>query len=326
MTIKKPDTSRLHSLARVILFILFVFALVFNFVGCKKRSEPEKETEKKQAISAVIKFPEIDGWIPDEVRIYSGEELYVPIDGEADRYFPFGFQQAYFASYKKADDKGIIDVRIYQMDTSDNAYGIYTMYDVASPYRDLIKNDVLASTLSGPALDFVKGRYFVRISQHEMDANKDLLLSFGNSIAQVLQGKSEKPEIITLMPPSERLIYFRKWETYRELNYEVTENIFNLSDKTECVLGRYAMNLGAGNQKESELIIVKYPDAISAENALDNVKKYLMLSETSEDSSKKKWAASIEKNYICVLFYEDETRTDSFTLMQKATENIKNPG
>ena len=310
----------------ILILILLTFSFLFTFGGCKKQSEQAKKPTEKEAVSAVIEFPEIEGWKLGEVKTYKGDELYVPIDGEADRYFPFGFEQAYFASYKKADGKGIVDVQIYQMNTPDNAYGIYTMYDVTSPDRDLIKNDVLASTISGAALDFVKSLYFVRISQHEMDADKDLLVSFGDSIAQILQGKSEKPKMIALLPAPGQIKYFRRWETYRELNYDITENIFNLSEKTECVLGKYVMNLWESEKKESELLIVKYPDAISAENALERVKDYLMLSAVSNNSFKKKWASAIEKNYICVLFYDDEIRTDSFAIFQKATENIKNLG
>ena len=312
------------------------FILIVSLNGCKRQSEPAKEPPKKEAVSSAVKFPEIEGWKLGKVKTYKGEELYGPIDGEADRYFPFGFERAYFASYEKVDGKGIIDVQIFQMDSSDNAFGIYTMYDITSPDRDLIKNDVLASTLSGAALDFVKSSYFVRISQHEMDANKDLLVSFGDSIARVLEGKSEKPQIISLLPAgytSGKTRYFHKWETYKEFIYVITENIFNLTEKTQCVLASYLVNPASSLKSESELLIIEYPDSESAVKALMNVKEFFSKSPFKSETNADGWIiinthwgkVAMEKNFICLVIYADRIEFSDSQIKQ-AIENIRKSG
>jgi hypothetical protein len=273
MMTRNPSTLRPCGLARIL--IVFVFALALSFGGCKKQSESQKEPPKKEAVSPAVKFPEIEGWKLGEVKTYKGEELYTPIDGEADRYFPFGFEQAYFASYEKGDGKGIVDVQIYQMDSPDNAFGIYSMYDF--PYRE--PKEFLPTPsftfLTDSTNDFIKGNYFVRISLHEMDPNKTLLSLFGESIAQILNGEPHIPEIINLLPDTMLVLnikYLRKWESFRELNYVITENIFGLSNKTEVIFVTYSPSIASSYNQTFTLI--KNADKTTAFKAFENIKEY----------------------------------------------------
>jgi len=137
-----------------LLTLLFIPLFLASFTGCAKQEKPEEK-------APIPEFPELEGWKLGEITTYSDEGLYGPIDGEAERYMHYGFQEAFFASYKHKDDNGIIDVQIYRMDNSDSAYGIFSMYDSPNVKHHVLPEEMALSALSDGALDLMKGEYFI---------------------------------------------------------------------------------------------------------------------------------------------------------------------
>ncbi len=250
--------------------LLMTFLFLALFTGCAKQ-------EKAEDKAPILVFPELEGWKLGEIATYKGEELYGPIDGEAERYMYYGFKEAFFASYKDKDDNGIIDVQIYRMDKSDSAYGIFSMYDSPNVKHHVLPEEMALSALSDGALDLMKGEFFIRISQHQMDADPELLKLVGKSVAGNLEGETRLPDILSLLPEGYvegSIRYFRKWETYREINFELFENALNLSGETEGIQTIYTITED-GIEKD-KLLIVKYPDEADAKGTFSKFVRFFI--------------------------------------------------
>ena len=74
--------------------------------------------------AGTIAFPELDGWSqPDTPQLYSPENLYEFIDGAADLYLSYEFQEVSVADYRGAG-KAAVTVEIYRHSTPTQAFGI----------------------------------------------------------------------------------------------------------------------------------------------------------------------------------------------------------
>jgi len=68
----------------------------------------------------------IAGWTrTEELKSYRGDELFLMIDGGADIYHEYGFAQVMAGEYQNREGK-LIRLEIYQMQSPDGAYGIYS--------------------------------------------------------------------------------------------------------------------------------------------------------------------------------------------------------
>src|SRR5512143_1768289 len=77
-------------------------------------------------------FPEIRGWqLLDSVQVFSPENLYDYIDGAADLYLTYDFQELKVAEFKRESKETVI-VEIYRHCTPQNAFGIYSQERLAN--------------------------------------------------------------------------------------------------------------------------------------------------------------------------------------------------
>ncbi len=88
-----------------------------------------------------------------EARIYEGNKLFDYMDGGAELYYEYGFEQACVQRYKGKGRE--VTVEIYQMDTPAHAYGVYT-FDTQGEHPPLGQDATYARGL----LSFWKGRYW----------------------------------------------------------------------------------------------------------------------------------------------------------------------
>ena len=145
-----------------------------------------------------ISFPQVDGWDqPEKPQLYSPETLYEYIDGAADLYLSYEFQELSVADYRGAQ-KAAVTVEVYRHSTPTQAFGIYSQERLAS--AKLL--DIGAEGYQEPTvLNFVTGSYYVKINGYETGAEDErVLLAFARKIEQVLGGRSSLPEILAAFP------------------------------------------------------------------------------------------------------------------------------
>jgi hypothetical protein len=148
-------------------------------------------------------FPPLRGFeIVQEYPVYTPDDLWDYINGAADSYLSFGFEELFIAEYKKGK-KFTVKAEVYSHITPEMAFGIYAM-ERAPGY-----NFVKAGMQGYSAPDhffFAKGNYYVKVttnatSKKAVAAVKDVALALEASI----EGTSEMPATLDLFPEAGKL-------------------------------------------------------------------------------------------------------------------------
>ena len=143
-------------------------------------------------------FPEMSGWKQDgEPQVFSPRTLYEYIDGAADLYLTYEFQDLNVAEYK-GEGKAAVTVEVYRHGDSTQAFGIYSQERLANA-RFL---DIGAQGYQEPnVLNFVAGPYYVKINGYSTGAEDErTMLAFGRKMEGILGGKSALPKILSSFP------------------------------------------------------------------------------------------------------------------------------
>lgn len=117
----------------------------------------------EDAIKNILPAPGFSpDWIMKErVALYNSETLFDHINGEAELYFPYGFDVLATATYVNKNDPEVwVVVDVYRMGSSLGAFGIYSNYRKADAAGAAIGAD---GFVSSSQLMFYQDRYFVRI-------------------------------------------------------------------------------------------------------------------------------------------------------------------
>ena len=143
-------------------------------------------------------FPEMSEWKQDgEPQVFSPRTLYEYIDGAADLYLTYEFQDLNVEEYK-GEGKAAVTVEVYRHDDSRQAFGIYSQERLPNA-RFL---DIGAQGYQEPnVLNFIVGPYYVKISGYSTGAEDErIMLAFGRKMEGILGGKSALPKILSSFP------------------------------------------------------------------------------------------------------------------------------
>jgi hypothetical protein len=211
-------------------------------------------------------FPEAElpaGWRPaDEAVPYVHDNLYDLVNGQADTFYAYGFQQVTTQSFEGPED-AIVNVQLWQLDDAANAYGLFTASAAGSPVAIGNEGDGDA----GRRLYFWQERYTVQItSRQPMD--DAALLAFGQALAATLPPGGAPPAILEHLPRSgltpERPLFFHEELSLQNALWLGGENILGLGPDTDGLLARYELD-GA----PAQLLLIAYPQHGAAEAARD---------------------------------------------------------
>lgn len=196
-------------------------------------------------------------------RLYDGQKLFDYMDGGAELYYEYGFDRACVQRYKAS--AGVITAEIYQMDTSGNAYGIYT-FDSQGEHPAIGQDATYAQGL----LAFWKGRYFVRAFS-DKEGDKEVLLALGRAIAEKIPREGTRPEILGRLPAQwvakDSLIYFHGQTALNNSYFLSHQNCLSLGDGVEGVIFYYTPDI-----KPLRVIMVRYPDHQKAAEAFKTLR------------------------------------------------------
>ena len=242
-------TSRPRTLVTMLGFVILVLA------GCGK-SQPASLTEFFPDAGA---FP---GWTPSgEVELYDRENIYDLVDGQAESFFAYGFEQVAVQDYE--DDAGaVLGVEIWQLATPADAYGLFTAGIAGTPVD--VGNDGDEDT--GRRLLFWQDRYAVQVrARQELDAAE--LERFAEEVSTALPSGGERPELVGRLPSDglvERsALFFHEEISIQDRLWLGGQNLLGLSPETDGVLAQY--DLGG---TVARLLLIEYPDAGAASAGL----------------------------------------------------------
>jgi hypothetical protein len=179
--------------------ILFLLLAGFSLVSCSRNESGVKEETKAAAPAAVSEgsqqllslLPaknEVPGWaMSQKARSFKSANLWEFIDGAADGYLVYGFQEVVSADYAQEGTGVQAVVDVYQMKDPLNAFGIYTQE--RNPEYQFVKIGNEGYT-GGTSLNFWAGQYYVKITTFE---EKDAIIQEMTKLANAVAGKVPTP-------------------------------------------------------------------------------------------------------------------------------------
>ena len=139
------------------------------------------------------------GWqVEGKATLYDKETLSDRIDGEAELYFPYGFQGMAAARYLSGKAPGAgMDLELYAMGSLLDAFGMYANYRQKEGRSVAVGAQ---SNLAGSQLFFYQGNYFVHLQITGSDAaDPEALAACGRSVAARLPGPSTRPAELAVL-------------------------------------------------------------------------------------------------------------------------------
>ncbi len=133
----------------------------------------------------------VAGWTPsDQAQSYTHDNLYSLVDGQADSFFAYNFQQVAVRRYQNAGG-GLINIEIWQLDSPADAFGLYSAGRTGEPVA--LGNE--GSADAGQRVLFWQDRYYVAVSSVRKASDADLL-AFAQAVAGVLPKGGTRPAVV----------------------------------------------------------------------------------------------------------------------------------
>jgi hypothetical protein len=209
---------------------------------------------------------------------YSGDDLYIYINGGAEIYQEYGFEKVALQDYS-GPAESTVSLEIYRMSDPAAAFGIYSFKagDKGQPL-DL----GLGGRLEGYYLNFWKGPFLVTITGFdEKRETVEGILALGRATAEKISSTGREPDIIALLPTEGLMEAGREYVRGQLGLYNLypfsPQNIFKVR---EAVKGSYTEGY--------DLYILSYQDSeeasdifISAGEALEKEARFVQ-SESQE--------------------------------------------
>jgi hypothetical protein len=199
---------------------------------------------------------------------YIGEALFDYINGGAELYLSYGLRGMTGCKYN-GGGLSQITVEVYEMSSSENAFGVYTQS------RD--KEEYEYGQGSQRFKDFIlfwKDRYYVLItSQKTTEESEKTMHLIASTIDKSIETEGATPEIIKALPKKNLVpagfLYFHHYVWLNAYIFIADYNLLNITDKTDFVLAKY------GNTDEGRcyLLAGDYPDIAETEKAFQQLKE-----------------------------------------------------
>jgi len=226
----------------LILIVLFGLAGVFGVSSRSGRCAMLEEGDSR-VMQCLPDERSLDGWTADDTpQSAGGEDLFLLIDGGAEIFREYGFEQAVFSSYGRKTENGdaiSINLEIYEMESPAGAFGIYTFRTSERGERVPIGT---CGRLEGYYLNFWKGRFCVSLIGLDPDpVTMAGVRTIAKAVAVRIGEEGARPRLAELLPAEglgpNGIEYLRgNLALYGKYRFS-SDNIFGL---TEGATGTYA--------------------------------------------------------------------------------------
>jgi hypothetical protein len=295
----------------------------------------------------VISLPDaVGGWkrsAPTEIRP-SGVFDYM--DGAGELYLAYNFVRLDVYRYTSAGNGSIL-VEIYQMPSSDDAWGLLSG-DWGGEAVVLSKDQPALQTYDGrvPAARALYGAGLLRLAadnlyarlmaERETEDSHRAVIELGRVIAAARRLPSP-PDLVSLLPArlpdvhllSDRVLFFRTHLVLNSVYYLSSSNILALDNQCEAVTAAYRQHETAG-KPNAQVLIIRYPAVASAQKALKSfLESYLpevkekpggeMVSKQVEDG----WVSVSRRQSYLALVFRGASRAAAERLVSEALAGVQ---
>jgi hypothetical protein len=140
----------------------------------------------------------MSGWkLSSEVLVFSPDNLFDYINGGADLYLKYDFQELRVAEYR-GENKASITVEVYRHKSPSDAFGIYSQERLAN--ADYLSIGAQGYREEG-VLNFVAAEYYVKISSANMEGKDEKVLQdLAGKVAENLGPPGTLPRLLSAFP------------------------------------------------------------------------------------------------------------------------------
>ncbi len=169
-------------------------------------------------------FPRIKGWEATiDKTVYGKLNLWEYINGAADLYLSYDFENLYIAEYLNKKGQSV-KVEIYKHSSSENAFGIYTA-------ERMINYNFIDIGVQGyiepDALNFLTGEHYVKMMSSGMTSVEQVaLLSMAEEIYKALGENKKWPDIIDIFPADGKIANSENYIARDFLGYSFFHSAF----------------------------------------------------------------------------------------------------
>ena len=144
-----------------------------------------------------LALPELEGYKKQtNYPVFTPDNLWDFINGAADTYLAYAFEDLQVAEYKKG--KNVIKLEVYRHKNNTMAFGIYSTE--RSPSFGFMKLGAQGYSADG-SINFYKGNYYVKIRTYSTkEKTLEAAQSLAQRVADMLPGETAMPAIITQFP------------------------------------------------------------------------------------------------------------------------------
>lgn len=206
-------------------------------------------------------FPELPGWkMSGEIQTFVPKTLYEYINGAADLYFAYDFQELKVAEYQN-QKKGSVTVDVYRHKTPLHAFGIYSQERL--PEANFLDIGIQGYYEKG-FLNFLTGPYYVKLSAiNTGPEDQEALVAFAKRTAENLGPKGSFPSILSAFPAEGKQKHSEKFIAKNFLGYAFLHSSFTADYELQAKKFKLFVIEGK-NKNECKDIIEKYLQTVKS--------------------------------------------------------------
>ena len=196
--------------------------------------------------SAVIPtfFPPIDSWEQSEIKVWGPDNLYTPIDGAADLFLAYNFEEMQSIDYTR--DSSYISVEVYRHKTPLDAFGVYSQ---ERPDRDLYFDIGVQGYREDEYIHFLVGRYYIKIrTAMANEQSQQAMKKIAAEQARILADDSEFPALFKCFPEEGRKPFSEKYIYENILGFSFLHSSFEVDYQKDNT--RYTLYIPRGSDEE----------------------------------------------------------------------------
>ncbi|MBN2611924.1 MAG: hypothetical protein JXB00_10245 [Bacteroidales bacterium] len=254
-------------------------------------------------------FPQIEGWeLKIDDMVYTPDNLWELINGAADVFLLYGFQDLHIGEYSKSSGEAL-RVELYRHSTTNNAFGIYASERMPD-YKFM--NIGTEGYTSFGALNFFAGEYYVKMFwTGSVEASETTMKELAGGIKDALNQQIFWPKELSLFPEENRIVKTEGFTSQGFLGYSFLNNAFTVSyriNNTDFKL--FIINLPTGEQAEA--ILKRYFETIKYTDYTTELKNHVV-----EDPYNGKVGIGVSGNFLYGVVQADDIELikNSLTLL-----------
>jgi hypothetical protein len=279
------------------LFVLYCLFLSMTISGSPLMGK------NTQTLTDLVKIlpAEVQNWkAANQGDFYDEQTIYDYMNGAGEIYKQYAFRNLFSLRYENPGNPGIT-LEIFDMSTSDDAYGIFSYIRSGEAI-----NIGREGADMGAAFAFWKGNFFVYLkTELETALSRKALLELAKFVEGAIKQAGSRPAILTHLPQQnlieKEIRYLRSFILLNFHYFIATENILQIDSTTRVVLAPYQKQ-----DNKVHLLLIQYPSEFEAESARQNFFEHYRPGSSQShifQIENGKWCAAAKmKNFLSIVF------------------------